>query len=97
MKPIIIIGAGLAGYTVAREFRKLDKTTPLVMITADSGGFYSKPMLSNAFAHGKQAEQMITHSATQMAEQQNMSIQANTRVTAIDTACLLYTSPSPRD
>ena len=92
MKPIIIIGAGLAGYTVAREFRKLDKTTPLVMITADSGGFYSKPMLSNAFAHGKQAEQMITHSATQMAEQQNMSIQANTRVTAIDTAAKTVTT-----
>lgn len=84
MKPIIIIGAGLAAYTVAREFRKLDKTTPLIMLTADSGGFYSKPMLSNAFAHGKQAEQMITHSATQMAEQLNATIQANTHVTGID-------------
>ena len=80
MKPIIIIGAGLAGYTVAREFRKLDKATPLIMITADSGGFYSKPMLSNAFAHGKQAEQMVTHSVTQMAEQLNATIHANTHV-----------------
>jgi rubredoxin-NAD+ reductase len=45
MKPIIIIGAGLAGYTVARELRKLDKQIPLTIITADDGGFYSKPML----------------------------------------------------
>ncbi|WP_076592257.1 NAD(P)/FAD-dependent oxidoreductase [Herminiimonas arsenitoxidans] len=92
MKPIIIIGAGLAGYTVAREFRKLDKTTPLIMITADSGGFYSKPMLSNAFAHGKQAEQMITHSATQMAEQLNATIQTNTHVNGIDAAAKTVTT-----
>lgn len=86
MKPIIIIGAGLAGYTVAREFRKLDKTSPLIMITEDSGGYYSKPMLSNAFAHGKQAEQLITHSATQMAEQLSATLMTNTRVNGIDTA-----------
>ncbi len=84
MKPIIIIGAGLAGYTVAREFRKLDKTTPLIMITEDSGGYYSKPMLSNAFAHGKQAQQLITHSATQMAEQLNATLTTDTRVNGID-------------
>ncbi|RBA23049.1 NAD(P)/FAD-dependent oxidoreductase [Herminiimonas fonticola] len=86
MKPIIIIGAGLAGYTVAREFRKLDKTSPLIMITEDSGGYYSKPMLSNAFAHGKQAEQLITHSATQMAEQLAITLMPHTRVNGIDTA-----------
>lgn len=85
MKPIIIIGAGLAGYTVAREFRKLDKTTPLIMITEDSGGFYSKPMLSNAFAQGKGAQQLVTHSATQMAEQLNATLMTDTRVNGIDT------------
>ncbi len=26
---LVIIGSGLAGYTVAREFRKLDRETPL--------------------------------------------------------------------
>lgn len=85
MKPIIIIGAGLAGYTVAREFRKLDKTTPLIMITADSGGFYSKPMLSNAFAQNKQAQQLVTQSATQMAEQLNATLMTGTAVNGIDT------------
>ena len=29
MNPIVIIGSGLAGYGVAKEFRKLDKATPL--------------------------------------------------------------------
>jgi rubredoxin-NAD+ reductase len=85
MKPIIIIGAGLAGYTVAREFRKLDKTTSLIIITADDGGFYSKPMLSNAFAQGKAAEQLVTQTAEKMAGQVGAVILTGTRVTGIDT------------
>lgn len=86
MKPIIIIGTGLAGYTVAREFRKLDKTTPLTIMTADAGGFYSKPMLSNAFAQNKQPQQLITQSATQMAEQLGANLMTGTHVNSIDSA-----------
>ena len=48
MDPIVIIGSGLAGYNVARELRKLDKEIPLMVISSDSGHFYSKPMLSSA-------------------------------------------------
>ncbi|MDB5842498.1 MAG: putative rubredoxin-NAD(+) reductase NorW-like [Herminiimonas sp.] len=84
MKPIIIIGAGLAGYTLARELRKLDKVTPLTIITADDGGFYSKPMLSNAFAQKKQPAQLVTQSAEQMAAQLNANIITSTTVSEID-------------
>ena len=42
--PLVIIGTGLAGYNLAREWRKLDGETPLLMITADDGRSYSKPM-----------------------------------------------------
>jgi rubredoxin-NAD+ reductase len=84
MKPIIVIGAGMAGYTLAREFRKLDKNRPLLIFTADDGGFYSKPMLSNAFAQGKQAEQLVSQSAAQMAAQLSATIITGTRVGHID-------------
>jgi rubredoxin-NAD+ reductase len=84
MKPIIIVGAGLAGYTVARELRKLDKLTPLVIVTADDGDFYSKPMLSNAFAQGKSSEQLVNQSAAQMEAQLNARILTGTRVRAIE-------------
>ena len=92
MKPIILIGAGLAGYTVAREFRKLDKITPLIIITADDGGFYSKPMLSNAFAQRKLAEQLVTQTAVQMAAQIGAHIMTGTRVAGIDTARKIVTT-----
>ncbi|MFZ6816463.1 FAD-dependent oxidoreductase [Undibacterium sp. Rencai35W] len=85
MSPIVIIGSGLAGYTVAREFRKLDKTSPLLIITADDGGFYSKPMLSNACAQNKQAKNLTSQTAEQMAAQVNASLLTRTKVDHIDT------------
>lgn len=92
MKPIVIIGSGLAGYTVAREFRRLNKDAPLTVLTADSGGFYSKPMLSNAFAQNKNAQQLVSQSADQMAQQLNADIQSSTTVTGIDTQAKTVTT-----
>ncbi len=86
MHPITIIGSGLAGYTLARELRKLDKELPLVIVSADDGRYYSKPMLSNAFASGKTAEQLAMNEPSQMAVQLNATILPNTRVSALDAA-----------
>lgn len=85
MHPVVIIGSGLAGYNVARELRKLDKNTPLLIITSDSGPFYSKPTLSNALASNKLPEAIPLNSAEQMATQLNATIRTHTRVTAIET------------
>ncbi len=84
--PIVIIGTGLAGYTVAREFRKLDADTPLVLVSADDAGFYSKPMLSNALAQGKTAESLLVTPVEQMAAQLKAEIRAHTHVRGIDPA-----------
>lgn len=86
MHPIVIIGAGMAAYSLAREFRKLDKTTALLIVTADAGASYAKPMLSNALALGKDAQQLMSHSAAQMALQLGIEIKPSTRVSAIDGA-----------
>ncbi|MBZ0106740.1 MAG: FAD-dependent oxidoreductase [Sulfuricella denitrificans] len=83
MSPLIIIGSGLAGFTLAREWRKLDSATPLHIFTADDGGFYSKPMLSNAMAGGKTAAQLATKTAAQMAQELNAEIHAHTLISAI--------------
>lgn len=84
--PVVILGTGLGGYTVAREFRKLDKTTPLVVISRDHAGFYSKPMLSNALAGNKTAATLVMKPADKMAAELNATVMANTAVQAIDTA-----------
>jgi rubredoxin---NAD+ reductase len=86
MQPVIILGSGLAGYGVAKELRKLDKETPLVIITADGGESYSKPMLSNALAQKKAPAALAMAQAVQMETQLPATIRTRTRVTAIDTA-----------
>ena len=83
-KPIIIIGTGLAGYQLARELRKLDTNTPLLLITADDGTFYSKPLLSTAFTSGKTAASLAMSDAITMSGQLQAEIRINTRVTRID-------------
>jgi rubredoxin-NAD+ reductase len=86
MKPIVIVGAGMAAYSLARELRKLDQAAPLMIIAGDAGGAYAKPMLSNAIALGKGAAQLVTHSAEQMAMQLDAAVLTHTRVTGIDSA-----------
>lgn len=84
MPPIIILGTGLAGYNLAREFRKLDKQTPLRLITRDDGCFYSKPMLSNALATGKTPTSLVMRSVEAMAEELAADISPWTAVEKID-------------
>jgi len=84
MQPLIIVGSGLAAYTLAREFRKLDHDMPLVIITADGGESYSKPMLSNAFALGKEPLALCQKTAEQVASDYAATLMTRTRVTAID-------------
>lgn len=84
--PLVIIGTGLAGYNLAREFRKLDSETPLLLITADDGRSYSKPMLSTGFAMNKDADALGMTVAGPMAIQLNAEIRTHTRVTRLEPA-----------
>ena len=83
---IVIIGSGLAGFTLVREIRKLDKTTAITMVTREPGYFYSKPMLSTALASKKEASQLISSTADALASQLDLTIYAETDVSAIDTS-----------
>ena len=82
--PVVIIGTGLAGYNLAREFRKLDAQTPLLLITADDGRSYSKPMLSTGFAKQKDADGLCMAEPGAMAEQLNAEVRTHTRISGID-------------
>lgn len=85
-QPLVIVGSGLAGYNLAREFRKLDKETPLVVVSRDHAGFYSKPMLSNALAGKKTAATLVMKAAEKMREELNATLYATTELRRLDTA-----------
>ncbi len=82
--PVVIIGTGLAGYNLAREFRKLDSETPLLLITADDGRSYSKPMLSTGFGKNKDADGLSMAEPGAMAEQLKAEVRTHTRISGID-------------
>ena len=83
MHPVVIIGSGMAGYTAAREFRKLNPEHELVMICADDAINYAKPTLSNALAGKKAPEQIALGDAIKMGDQLKMRIKSNTWVKEI--------------
>lgn len=85
-QPVLIVGSGLAGYAVARELRRLNAEIQVTMLSADHGGFYSKPMLSNALATGKTPDSILNSNAAQMANQLNIEIRPHNRVNAISAA-----------
>jgi rubredoxin-NAD+ reductase len=82
--PIVIVGTGLAGYNLAREFRKLDGETPLLLITADDGRSYSKPMLSTGFGKNKEADGLSMAEPGAMADQLKAEVRTHTRISGID-------------
>ncbi len=83
VNPIVIVGTGLAGYTLARELRKRDADLPLHLVTADGGESYSKPMLSNGLDKGKTPDQLVMAGADKMAADLNAEIWTRTRVNAL--------------
>jgi rubredoxin---NAD+ reductase len=86
MSPLVILGSGLAGYGLLREFRKRDANTPVTLITADAGQVYSKPNLSNALSQGRTPAQLVSESVAQAAAKFNATILTHTRISAIDSA-----------
>ncbi len=81
---MVIVGTGLGGYSLAREFRKLDAETPVLILTADDGRYYSKPILSNAYTSGKTPDTIALADAAAMASQLKATVRIGTRVTAIE-------------
>ncbi len=81
---VVIIGSGLAGYSLAKELRKRDNKLPITIVTADGGEVYTKPMLANAFARHHQAEDMVQKEAAVLAKDLDIEIRTRTMVLAID-------------
>ena len=81
---LVIIGSGLAGYTLAREYRKLDPDGSLLIITRDDGHNYSKPMLSTGLAKSKSADDLISMRREQMADLLSATILAHSQVEQLD-------------
>lgn len=84
MSGVWVVGTGLAGYTLARELRRLRPEVEITLVSRDAGDFYSKPALSNALSAGLAPDQVAQRSAGQMAAQLKARILTHTTVDAVD-------------
>jgi rubredoxin-NAD+ reductase len=82
--PLVVVGSGLAGYTLIRQFRAYDRTRPVTLVTADGGEVYSKPLLSNALAKGHTPEAMVQKSAQAKAAELDITLVPRCWVAGID-------------
>ena len=83
--PIVVLGTGLAGYGLVREFRKHDQDTPVIMITSDDGRAYSKPMLSTGFTKNMDSAALTQADSGTMGKNLKAKVWTMTEVVAIDT------------
>lgn len=82
--PLIVIGTGLAGYNLVKEFRKLDADRNVIMLTSDDGRQYSKPMLSTGFSKQKDDNGLTMNDAGTMAETLKIEIRTFQTIDKID-------------
>ena len=57
--PIVIVGGGMAGFAVARELKQRGNTRDVLMLTADKGSFYAKPLLSHGLSRATPAAALL--------------------------------------
>ncbi|MFL9710508.1 FAD-dependent oxidoreductase [Methylobacillus sp. Pita1] len=82
---VVIVGAGSAGWQVARAIRALDQTMPIVMVTACSGDVYDKPMLSVAISKGMEPMSLVKETGTEAAVKLGVRLLTSTDAISVDT------------
>jgi rubredoxin---NAD+ reductase len=81
---VVIVGAGIAGWSVAESIRRQDRETPILLISACEGLSYPKPALSTALAQGKSADDLVEQDAVSRASELDLAVRTETRVIKID-------------
>jgi len=84
--PIVVVGSGLAAYSLANAIKKINADIAITLITRDGGENYSKPMISTGFTKNFEPDQLATQTASDMAENLKITVRTRTSVTSIDTA-----------
>lgn len=82
--PIVIIGSGHAGYSLAQAIRKRDANAQIVVLTRESGDLYSKPALSIATSQDRSAEALISETPFDIERRLNIRVYPRCEVELID-------------
>jgi len=81
---IIIVGAGLAGLTVAEALRAEGYEGPITLIGNEAHAPYHRPPLSKGYLLGETSEAQLSMRSAEMLAKKNIALQLNTQIKAID-------------
>ena len=82
---IIVVGAGLAGWSVAESLRALDNDIPITLVTACSGDRYHKPELSVAISRKLTRPSLVRETAAEAAQRLGIRLYSETFVVGLST------------
>lgn len=80
---VIVIGSGFAGITFSEKLRALNPDAQITVITRESDGFYSRPLLSHGFSKDG-IEQSIILKSFEAISQKGIEVLTGTVANAID-------------
>ncbi len=81
---VVIVGAGRAGWQVARALRECDPARPITLVSACNGDVYDKPKLSVAVARGLALAALVRENAVSAAARLRVRLLARTEAVGID-------------
>ena len=80
---VVIVGAGRAGWQMARALREHDADIPITLVSACAGDLYDKPTLSVACVRGVAPDQIARESAAEAAQRLHVRVMAATHAVGI--------------
>jgi NAD(P)H-nitrite reductase large subunit len=82
---LVIIGSGMAGVGVAEEYLRLRPRSSVTLLTSETGGYYSRPLLSHGFSREDIEKRIVLKEFGALA-QQGIELIAGVSVTRVDRA-----------
>jgi rubredoxin-NAD+ reductase len=83
---VVVVGAGTAGWSVARALREAGWGGPITLVTACDGTLYAKPMLSVALARGLDAQALAERTGAGLADELGVRLLAHAWALEFDVA-----------
>lgn len=80
---VVIVGAGAAGWQMARALRERDANVPITLVTNCSGDVYDKPILSVALAKAIGLAALVKETGRQAAERLSLRLMSETHAISV--------------
>ncbi len=80
---VVIIGSGVAGVSFAEKFRSLSEDAEIMLITRETDGYYSRPLLSRGFSKDDIEQTIILKTFAKLNEN-NINVISGAGITAIN-------------